>query len=229
MELHRGRLIDHVHLVVKDIEASRRFYAAVMKALGIPPGLSGPTFFGYDELYVSTKEMSATEQLTGRVHLAFSTRDKALVEKAYKAGLAAGGKDNGPPGERPYHPGYYAAFLLDPDGNNIEIVFHGPAAYSAESSAGGGGARNSSAVVNTKGVTVAQCGSWATRYIGPVGRHLPSAELPSSATKSRYPSLARMASTASAMDWPSAMPADLAALSGTVDRLVARAASRPAR
>lgn len=47
--------------------------------------------------------------------------------------LANGGKDNGAPGERPYHPGYYAAFALDPDGNNIEVVFHGPATYSADS------------------------------------------------------------------------------------------------
>jgi predicted lactoylglutathione lyase len=77
--------------------------------------------------------MSATKELTGRVHLAFATREKANVEKAYNAGLAAGGKDNGAPGDRPYHPGYYAGFLLDPDGNNIEIVFHGPASYSAKS------------------------------------------------------------------------------------------------
>lgn len=56
-----------------------------------------------------------------------------MVEDFYKAGLANGGKDNGAPGERPYHPGYYAAFLLDPDGNNIEAVFHGPARRSAAS------------------------------------------------------------------------------------------------
>ncbi len=55
------------------------------------------------------------------------------VEAAYAAGLKAGGEDNGAPGERPYHPGYYAAFLIDPDGNNIEAVFHGPHERSADS------------------------------------------------------------------------------------------------
>lgn len=133
MELHRGRLIDHVHLVVSDLGASKKFYGAIFEVLGVPPYPHAAGSFGYDELYVSTKEMSSTKELTGRVHLAFATRDKALVEKAYRAGLEAGGKDNGAPGDRPYHPGYYAAFLLDPDGNNIEIVFHGPATYSAGS------------------------------------------------------------------------------------------------
>ena len=133
MELHRGRLIDHVHLVVKDIEASRRFYAAVMKALGIPPTLNGPAFFGYDELYVSTASHTTVGTLTGRVHLAFATRERATVDVVYRSALEAGGTDNGKPGERPYHPGYYAAFVLDPDGNNIEAVYHGPAQYSAAS------------------------------------------------------------------------------------------------
>ncbi|TIV24641.1 MAG: VOC family protein, partial [Mesorhizobium sp.] len=55
----------------------------------------------------------------------------AMVDAFYQAGLAAGGKDNGAPGERHYHPGYYACFLLDPDGNNIEAVFHGEASRSA--------------------------------------------------------------------------------------------------
>jgi predicted lactoylglutathione lyase len=67
------------------------------------------------------------------VHLAFQAADKAAVEQFYKAALAAGGRDNGAPGERKYHPGYYAAFVLDPDGNNIEAVWHGPAQRSAES------------------------------------------------------------------------------------------------
>lgn len=134
MKLHRGRVIDHVHIVVEDLAASQKFYAAIFEVLGVPPQNEvAKGSFGYDELYVSNKEMSATKTVTGRVHLAFATRDKALVEKAYRAGLEAGGKDNGAPGDRPYHPGYYAGFLLDPDGNNIEIVFHGPAKYSAES------------------------------------------------------------------------------------------------
>ena len=76
---------------------------------------------------------AAQGQLTGRHHLAFQAPDRATVDAAYQAALAAGGKDNGAPGERPYHPGYYAAFALDPDGNNIEIVFHGDAQRSAPS------------------------------------------------------------------------------------------------
>lgn len=54
------------------------------------------------------------------------------MDRWYQAGLAAGGRDNGPPGERRYHPGYYAAYLLDPDGHNVEAVFHGPATRSAD-------------------------------------------------------------------------------------------------
>jgi catechol 2,3-dioxygenase-like lactoylglutathione lyase family enzyme len=133
MEFHRGRLIDHVHLVVKDIEASRRFYAAVTGVLGIAPAATGPAFFGYDELYVSTASHTGVGELTGRVHLAFATKDRATVDAVYRAALEAGGTDNGKPGERPYHPGYYAGFVLDPDGNNIEAVYHGPAQYSAPS------------------------------------------------------------------------------------------------
>jgi len=135
MELHRGRMIDHVQLVVADIEASRKFYAAIMSALGIPAGASAPDYFNYDELWVSTKDSAgARGELTGRVHLAFATRDRAVVDAFYKAGLAAGGRDGGAPGERAkYHPGYYAAFVLDPDGNNIEAVYHGEARYSAPS------------------------------------------------------------------------------------------------
>jgi catechol 2,3-dioxygenase-like lactoylglutathione lyase family enzyme len=133
-ELHRGRLIDHVHLVVADLDASRRFYAAILGALGLSVGGEGPGFFWADELFISSKDSPAAQgKLTGRVHLAFQAPDKASVTAAYEAGLAAGGKDNGTPGDRPYHPGYHAAFLLDPDGNNIEAVFHGPAERSAPS------------------------------------------------------------------------------------------------
>ncbi len=68
-----------------------------------------------------------------RVHLAFQAPDRATVQAFHRAALAAGGVDNGPPGERAYHPGYYAAFVLDPDGNNIEAVCHGPHHRSAPS------------------------------------------------------------------------------------------------
>jgi len=134
MELQRGRLIDHLQLVVRDLAASRRFYQAVFDTIGIPIAGEGDTYFWADELFISTPDSDAAlGQLTGRHHLAFQARDRATVEAFHQAALANGGKDNGAPGERPYHPGYYAAFALDPDGNNIEVVFHGPATYSADS------------------------------------------------------------------------------------------------
>jgi catechol 2,3-dioxygenase-like lactoylglutathione lyase family enzyme len=133
-ELHRGRLIDHVQLVVADLAASQRFYTAAMKALEIPMGGTGDGYFWVDELFVSTADSEAAQgKLTGRLHLAFQARDRAMVEAFHRAALAAGGKDNGAPGERSYHPGYYAAFVLDPEGNNIEAVFHGEAERSAPS------------------------------------------------------------------------------------------------
>lgn len=134
MELHRGRLIDHVQLVVRDLAASRRFYTAVFDVLGIPIGGSADTHFWADELFVSTADGPEAEGvLTGRHHLAFQAKDRAMVEAFYRAALAHGGRDNGAPGERRYHPGYFAAFVLDPDGNNIEAVFHGDAQRSARS------------------------------------------------------------------------------------------------
>ena len=133
-ELHRGRLIDHLQLVVSDLERSKRFYGAVLDALGVPIGGDGPGFFWSDELFVSDLKSSASSgEATGRAHIAFQAADRATVERFHRAGLAAGGKDNGAPGERDYHPGYYAAFLLDPDGNNVEAVHHGPAQRSAAS------------------------------------------------------------------------------------------------
>lgn len=133
-ELHRGRLIDHVQLVVRDLAASKWFYAAIIEVLNVPFGGEGEGFFWADELFVSTPQSEAAQgQLTGRQHLAFQARDRAMVDAFHRAALAHGGKDNGAPGERPYHPGYYAAFVLDPDGNNIEAVHHGEATRSAAS------------------------------------------------------------------------------------------------
>ncbi|RIX82052.1 VOC family protein [Acidovorax cavernicola] len=133
-ELHRGRLIDHIGLVVRDLAASKAFYSAVFDVLNIPMGGSDERNFWADELFVSAPGSAEVQgELTGRHHIAFQARDRAMVDAFYKAALAHGGRDNGPPGERPYHPGYYAAFVLDPDGNNIEAVFHGEADRSAAS------------------------------------------------------------------------------------------------
>ena len=133
-KLQRGRLIDHIQLVVKDVAASRRFYEAVLHVLGVPIGGEADDCFWADELFVSSTDSKAAQgRLTGRHHLAFQAKDRAAVDAFHKAALQNGGKDNGAPGERPYHPGYYAAFALDPDGNNIEAVYHGEARRSAES------------------------------------------------------------------------------------------------
>lgn len=134
MELHRGRLIDHIQLVVADLAASRKFYGAIFDVLGIPIGGEAAEHFWFDELFVSSVDSKESlGELTGRHHLAFQAADHAIVDAFYRAGLGAGGRDNGAPGKRSYHPGYYAAFLLDPDGNNIEAVHHGAAKRSAGS------------------------------------------------------------------------------------------------
>jgi len=129
MKFHLGRLIDHVHLRVSDLDASRRFYLAVLTSLGRPGSLiDGEGFFHVDELFVDKADGPVS-----RVHLAFQARDRETVAAFHRAAIAAGGRDHGGPGERSYHPGYYGAFVLDPDGNNIEAVFHGPSRRSADS------------------------------------------------------------------------------------------------
>jgi catechol 2,3-dioxygenase-like lactoylglutathione lyase family enzyme len=127
VEYHRGRLIDHVHLRVRDLEWSRRFYQAALGALGLEIHSRDDAFWS-DELYVS-----ADGPTTGNLHLAFAAEDHEAVKRFHAAAIAAGGKDNGGPGERDYHPGYYGAYVLDPDGNNIEAVYHGPFEKSAPS------------------------------------------------------------------------------------------------
>ena len=128
MLFHRGRLLDHVHLRVADLEASKAFYSAVLASVGAEIGMEGPGFFTVDELFVS-----ADGPPTAGFHLAFQAADRETVNRFHEAGLAAGGRDNGAPGERDYHPGYYSAYVLDPDGNNVEAVYHGPSKRSAAS------------------------------------------------------------------------------------------------
>lgn len=133
-QLHRGRLIDHIQLVVRDLKASHDFYAAVLGVLEIPVVGTADDFFWADELVVSSAESpAALGVLTGRHHLAFQAKDRSTVDAFYRVAMEHGGRDNGAPGERAYHPGYYAAFVLDPDGNNIEAVYHGEALRSVPS------------------------------------------------------------------------------------------------
>lgn len=126
---HLGRLIDHVHLRASDLAAAKRFYRAVLATLGREPGSESGQHIQFDELWIDAADQAGPSH----VHLAFQAADREAVAGFHAAGLEAGGRDNGPPGERTYHPGYYAAFLLDPDGHNIEAVFHGPNTRSAES------------------------------------------------------------------------------------------------
>ena len=126
-QLHRGRLIDHVHLIARDLAASRRFYDAALGAIGRKVEGEGEGFFWSDELFVSDAAMSTTGAT--HVHLAFQAADRASVDRFHAAALAHGGTDNGAPGPRPhYGPDYYAAFVIDPDGYHVEAVLNAPAA-----------------------------------------------------------------------------------------------------
>ena len=130
MQFHTGRLIDHVHLRARNVATTRYFYEKALAVLGIPITARGEGWFQIDELFVDAAD---ARTIPSHVHLAFQAKDQQAVDAFYTAALAAGGTDNGPPGARDYHPGYYACFVLDPDGNNIEAVFHGPSKRSAPS------------------------------------------------------------------------------------------------
>ena len=133
----RAPFIDHVTVMVRDLAASRAFYEAALVPFGarvvdygeIGIGI-GPE--GGEDLGLREAEPRAP------IHIAFLAHDTATVDAFHAAALAAGGVDNGPPGRRPqYHERYYAAFVLDPDGNNVEAVCHTGPDGSEEASAGG--------------------------------------------------------------------------------------------
>jgi catechol 2,3-dioxygenase-like lactoylglutathione lyase family enzyme len=117
-------MIDHLSLYVSDYPRSRAFYEAALAPLGfgVVTELDGACGFGppgEDDLWLGSGAAG------GPVHIAFAARDEAAVDAFHAAALAAGGRDNGAPGVRPqYHPGYYGAYVIDPDGNNVEAVFH---------------------------------------------------------------------------------------------------------
>jgi catechol 2,3-dioxygenase-like lactoylglutathione lyase family enzyme len=120
-------MLDHIGFKVKDMEASRRFYLAALAPLGIgvameSPGGVGMGRDGKPQLWISQGDAPASP-----LHLAFRAGRRAEVDAFYAAALKAGAKDNGPPGLRPhYHPNYYGAFAIDPNGHNIEAVCHRP-------------------------------------------------------------------------------------------------------
>jgi catechol 2,3-dioxygenase-like lactoylglutathione lyase family enzyme len=119
-------VLDHVALNVADHAASHAFYEAALKPLGIAPIIEhhGVTGFGEDRKpYFFINERG---EPTTTAHVAFAAADHATVDGFHEAALGAGGRDNGAPGPRPYHEHYYGAFVLDPDGNNVEAVCHRP-------------------------------------------------------------------------------------------------------
>jgi catechol 2,3-dioxygenase-like lactoylglutathione lyase family enzyme len=122
-------ILDHVGLSATDFGRSMAFYSAALGTLGIKPlaefSHEGENYAGFGRERPSFW-LSSGRQHRGEAHVAFVAASRAEVEAFHMAGLANGGRDNGRPGLRPhYHPNYYAAFLFDPDGHNIEAVYHG--------------------------------------------------------------------------------------------------------
>lgn len=128
-------MIDHTGFVVKDLATARTFYDAIAKPLGLQTKTAAPEFFllgkSQEEpipyVWIGTLRPSywppGAEVGMNTMHFAFVAEDREAVDAFYKAALAAGGKDNGPPGPREGAPNYYGAFVLDPDGNNIEAAY----------------------------------------------------------------------------------------------------------
>jgi catechol 2,3-dioxygenase-like lactoylglutathione lyase family enzyme len=120
-------ILDHISLGVTDYDKAKRFYDQVLPTLGIALIWEKPQMASYgigeDDQFGLQVDTDAARSGT---HLAFRAADAASVDAFHKAALAAGGRDNGPPGLRAYSGSYYAAFVFDPDGNRIEAVFHGP-------------------------------------------------------------------------------------------------------
>ena len=118
-------MLDHVGLTVSDLEKSKIFFADALAPLGYSVLADFGTAAG---LGTERPDFWIAQGETAQgIHVAFATTGRAIVDAFDKAALAAGGQDNGPPGLRPqYHASYYGAFVLDPDGNNIEAVCHSP-------------------------------------------------------------------------------------------------------
>jgi catechol 2,3-dioxygenase-like lactoylglutathione lyase family enzyme len=126
------RTIDHVKLPVSDLEASRQFYTAALAPFGYRLVYDGPRSLGWGAGDGGDADEPFAVELTGSPdvgsHVALTATSTSQVDAFHAAAIAAGGRDNGEPGERPYGDVYYAAFVLDPDGHNIEAVYHGEGA-----------------------------------------------------------------------------------------------------
>jgi catechol 2,3-dioxygenase-like lactoylglutathione lyase family enzyme len=126
-------MIDHIGLPVADYERAKEFYARALAPLGyvlvmeVQQDANDTPAAGFGAGGKPDFWIGGEGGLNRPVHIAIATKDRALVDAFYRAALAAGGKDNGAPGLRPhYHPNYYAAFVRDPDGHNIEAVCYRP-------------------------------------------------------------------------------------------------------
>jgi catechol 2,3-dioxygenase-like lactoylglutathione lyase family enzyme len=123
-------MFDHVKFGVSDYAASKAFFLKALEPLGVAVVAEGSPTYGV-ELMPPEGEASLclyqTEEKPAHLHLAFQAENRQQVEAFYRAALEAGGKDNGAPGLRPQYQGkYYAAFVIGPDGHNIEVVCHEP-------------------------------------------------------------------------------------------------------
>ena len=122
----RTIVVDHVLLVVSDLEASRRFYNAALKPLGFTAMNEELNGLSYGVVGSDDFAIYQGDQVTTNAHVAFVAPDRDAVESFFLAATGAGGREKLPPALHPeYHPNYYAAFVFDPDGNNIEAVHHG--------------------------------------------------------------------------------------------------------
>ncbi|MGA2492208.1 MAG: VOC family protein [Roseiarcus sp.] len=118
-------MFDHIGFRVRDVEASRKFYLAALAPLGVGVAMEGPYGVGLGRGGKPSLWLSQGEPPVSPLHIAFTARNRAEVDAFHASALAAGGKNNGAPGLRPhYHPNYYGAFAIDPDGHNIEAVCH---------------------------------------------------------------------------------------------------------
>ena len=121
-------MIDHTGVTVSDISKSKAFYRAALAPLGYAPLMEFEEAAGYGVAPKPDFWIGQGTSNASHTHVAFRADSRAQVDAFYRAAIAAGGRDNGPPGLRPhYHPNYYGAFVLDPDGHNIEAVCHAPA------------------------------------------------------------------------------------------------------
>ena len=119
-------MIAHTTLLVSHYAKSKKFYTKVLATLGYRQNMEYGESAGFNDGKNTDFWISAEKKLAP-THLAFEARNRKQVEAFHKAALAAGAKDNGPPGYRDYSPGYFAAFAIDPDGHNIEAVWYDPA------------------------------------------------------------------------------------------------------